>query len=1244
MSPHSGRPGDRAPSGEPERVGPYRVLGVLGRGGMGVVYRAEHLETGAVVALKTVSAVTGTLLDGLRAEIRALARLCHPGVVKIVDDGLDEGAPWYAMELLEGGTLAARIDAAWGRAGGTERTTQVSPGPRSDSAQPRAPVPATAPPPRREEVLRLVYQICEALVHVHGEGIVHRDLNPSNIFLRAGDDRPVLMDFGLVSRFRGAFGRESLEARVPLMGTLEYMAPEQLRREPVDARADLYALGCILYQLLTGRTPFVGASATLGEQHLTVQPRPPSQVVTGVPRALDELVLRLLAKRPEERIGHAADVLELIAPLLPGARPPSAAPPHLYRPRLAGRAAELRRVIDRVRGAFATGTGCAVHVGGESGCGKTTFANEVTRQLGLSGVRVIGGECLPLAGESTSMNAPEAPLHPFRPFLRAVADRCRAGGPEAANRLLGPWGRLLAAHEPALRDVPGQAPVAPTPLAGEAARDRLIGAVCDLLAAFVGEAPLLIVLDDLQWADETSLAVLRALPGVLARCPLGVLVTHRSEELGPALRALVDAPGTESVTLGRLDAGAVRAMVADMLGMAAPPEPLAQFLVAASEGNPFFVAEYLRASAAEGIMARLAGQWRLVERAEGGESIPLPRSWRGLVGRRFTRLSEGARRLAIDAAVLGRESDPAVLAAMQGSAPPALEPLLVELAAAQVLERAAAGRCRYSHDKLREAALELLPEEARAATHRRAARALEGCSPDPDPFKLAYLYRAAGEPEKAFAYTYLAGRQAVAAGAFREAREHLGAALSLGEGDDGLRAALEGRGELAPLRRLLGEAQLVSGQPFEGIESLRRACQALGVPGPARGRGGWLALAVGELARLVGLALFRRRRRRAGVDATLEAAADMNRWVSLGWVFTGRRFEALAACLRAARLAEQANSDGQRSGTFPFLASVCGLAGMRGLEARIFRTSRQAAERSEHVVHRLWHASIETIFRFYRDADWAGIRRVAGPALAEAEANNLVYDRQPIDYAVALAAFEEGDVAAAASQFERIVARAAALGHQQYVMAAQGALLLCELYRGRHAHVVATAGRVAEQLRDPKTAIARFVALAVLASARLRLGDATGARGAVAEAFALLDAGVQVEGRPLGVRCLAELVEVALSLDGERPRAADACHRLLRAARRRPHLEPLALLQRARLEQFARQHQRAARTLRDALAAATARGMRPAAAFAHLALASSGSADERLVHAEEAAAAFRDVGLTWHLERAEQILQPADGS
>jgi serine/threonine protein kinase len=389
------------------RIGRYRVEARLGRGGMGVVYRAADERGGRSVALKSVLVSSAALVPTLRREVHALSRLRHPGIVRILEHGVHEGLPWYAMEMVQGTTLRrwaeARTDETptgdpwWTRSLTRSGERRTASGERQQEQQ--ATTAGTAPGSRLAargsqlaDALTLVRRLCSALAYLHGEGLVHRDLKPENVIVRRGL-QPVLVDFGLAAG-SGVPGREALEPQAGAHGTPLYMAPEQIQGEAVDARADLYALGCILYELVAGRPPFEATSeAALLEAHLFREPQPPSVFEPGLPAGLDALVLRLLEKEPRQRLGYAEDVAAALAALgakngarRKGPRPRS----YLYRPGFAGREEPMRALEAHLAQA-----GGVVLVAGESGTGKTRLLMELARVAGHRGWRVLSGECLP---------------------------------------------------------------------------------------------------------------------------------------------------------------------------------------------------------------------------------------------------------------------------------------------------------------------------------------------------------------------------------------------------------------------------------------------------------------------------------------------------------------------------------------------------------------------------------------------------------------------------------------------------------------------------------------------------------------------------------------------------------------------------------------------------------------------------------------------------------------------------------
>ncbi|MEZ6187843.1 MAG: serine/threonine-protein kinase [Planctomycetota bacterium] len=258
-------------------VGDYRLLGRLGAGGMGAVWRAQHLATGATRALKVAVCTDPESLARFQREARALARLNHPHVARVHAAEVAQGVPYLVLDLAEGGDLADRLK--------------------------RGPLPA-------EEARRVVLALADGLAHVHAAGILHRDLKPHNVVF---DDeaRPLLVDFGLA---RG-LDTSSLTATGVVLGTPAYMAPEQLDdARNVDERADVYGLGAVLYSALTGVEPIAGKTGIdLLRAVIEDPPRPPRELRPDVPPALEALCLRALAKDPAARFASARELAQALA-------------------------------------------------------------------------------------------------------------------------------------------------------------------------------------------------------------------------------------------------------------------------------------------------------------------------------------------------------------------------------------------------------------------------------------------------------------------------------------------------------------------------------------------------------------------------------------------------------------------------------------------------------------------------------------------------------------------------------------------------------------------------------------------------------------------------------------------------------------------------------------------------------------------------------------------------------------------
>ena len=264
------------------RLGPYEILGPLGAGGMGEVYRAKDTRLGRDVAVKILPAHLSDnpeVRERFEREARAISSLNHPHICTLFDIGREGDADYFVMELLDGETLAVRLE--------------------------RGPI-------KLDEALKIGAQIAEALAAAHKQGIVHRDLKPGNVALTKTGAK--VLDFG-VAKLRDEAVVDMATRTTPLtshgamVGTVQYMSPEQLEGQPVDHRADLFAFGALLYEMLTGKRAFEGQSqASVIAAILREDPRPVSQLMPTTPAALDRVVTSCLSKNPEERWQSAGDL------------------------------------------------------------------------------------------------------------------------------------------------------------------------------------------------------------------------------------------------------------------------------------------------------------------------------------------------------------------------------------------------------------------------------------------------------------------------------------------------------------------------------------------------------------------------------------------------------------------------------------------------------------------------------------------------------------------------------------------------------------------------------------------------------------------------------------------------------------------------------------------------------------------------------------------------------------------------
>jgi tetratricopeptide (TPR) repeat protein/predicted Ser/Thr protein kinase len=742
-----------------KKISHYEITGILGEGGMGVVYKAVDVETDRTIALKVLSRRSLADDDVRRRFMReadAGANLDHPGIVRIYNFGEEEGEHFLAMEYVEGQTLRHILK--------------------------DGPLPP-------EKAIDICIAIAEALAAAHKAGVVHRDIKSENIILTPSGGVKV-MDFGLAKLQNASL----LTQEGVILGTVAYMSPQQAAGESVDHRSDIFSLGVVFYELLTGKLPF-GAEYEMAILYsiLNEDPISVTDLNPQLPEALDRVVAKALRKELNSRYQSAdefvadlkkvkdhlkdgieaeASELDLIAAVDKEKRDVRG-----FQAGLVGREKEFE-TLKKLLVLTAESEGQTVLIAGEAGIGKSRLVAELQKYARNKKITMLTGRCLFKQG-----------TQPYQPFIEAIGSYFDIKGigsddhlREFINEKAPDLTHLLPIYRMFL-NIKDQEEVRLE------SKEQLWDAIYKLIVRISSERPIIIYLDDIHWADEDSLHLFYYTSRNTTSEKVMFVGTYRSEDL------LVSSGGKEHpllvlqrqmnregeltvIELKRLTAEHIRDMVVSLFPDSDFGESFYEMVFTETEGNPFFAMELIKLFKSEGIIEKVDGTHRL---REDYNRIVIPSKIHDVVMMRISRLNDEERELLEVGAVEGDSFHSDTVA------------VCLDLRRIHVLRKLQAlerdhhiihpqdKMYRFDHGKIREILYDSILPELRSEYHLMIGDTLAETYEGQDfmAANIAHHYLEAKEHKKALSYLIIAGERARTVFANDLALKYYGNALEI---------------------------------------------------------------------------------------------------------------------------------------------------------------------------------------------------------------------------------------------------------------------------------------------------------------------------------------------------------------------------------------------------------------------------------------------------------------------------------
>jgi tetratricopeptide (TPR) repeat protein len=856
----------------------YRIDSELGQGGMGIVYQAFDILLKRSVAIKVLSdsGLSADSQSRLLDEARAAAGLSHPNIVTVYDVREYDGSLFIIMELVDGKSL------------------------KDESFE------------DLDRILEINRQLCEALAHAHQHNVIHRDLKPENVLLVDGQVK--LMDFGLA---RSMASRMSTDG--DLVGTAFYLAPEQALGMEVDERTDLYSLGVMMYEMLTGRLPFTAGDAlAVISQHLHAPVIPPRTYNGKIDSELNLLILRLMNKTREERPSSADEVLSALSSI--GKLEQAGVETgdiillqQIVQGRLVGREVELDSLRRHWREAQ-QGHAQLVLISGEPGVGKTRLAKELIAYGRLHGGRILQGGCYEYEA-----------MVPYLPFAEALRDWVHTQTTESLHDKLGSNATELAKLAPEIEARLG--PLTPNPsLAPDQERMRLFDNFARFLQNLATEKGLLLFLDDLHWADRGTLSMVHYLLRRLRNERVLILGGYREVELDrthPLAAALVEWNRERLVTriqLGRLTKYDCGELLAGMFEQEEITPEFTEAIFRETEGNPFFIEEVVKALIDSGQIYRENLEWQRGDIAD----LAIPQSIKEAIGRRLNRLSTESTEVLQHAAILGKVFDFQELVTVYSNGgggsqeqENSILDALDEGLNAQLIRALEGESFSFTHDKIRETLYEEINSIRRRRLHHKLAQRLEKVVMDqtrenylPD---LAYHYLQGGDLNKGMEYAIHAGEHARRLYANDEAIKYY---LQAAEAAD----ALQLTGELSEIFETVGELYSSQGMFYNAVEFYDQAISLVNT-GEQRARLKMLiGISFANVGDARGLEYLRAAEQELHPETQIDDLSNTLSWIGRYYHYQAQHKQAIEAFENALKMAEPSDKYYIKSTLYAFLS------------------------------------------------------------------------------------------------------------------------------------------------------------------------------------------------------------------------------------------------------------------------------------------------------------------------------------